>query len=315
MQTSETDTRRGLFLALGAYAIWGLVLPLYMKALNHVSPLEIVAHRIIWALPFAALILVHQGRLAHTLRYFGHLRTLSLAALTAVLISINWGVYVYAIVSNQAIDAALGYYINPLLNVALGAIFLRERPSRLQGVAIALAVVGVAIMTIKAGGLPWIALVLATTFGTYGLLRKLVKVDASEGFFLEVAILFPIAIGTLAFVTDVHFGAIPYETVMLVIAGPLTAIPLILFAAGARLLDFATVGILQYTVPTMLFLTAVFLFGEPFGFWQLVAFAFIWSALVLYAVTLIRQAREERRRRRGASTQGGAQFPDPKTDA
>ncbi len=310
MQISESETRRGLFLALGAYGIWGLVLPLYMKALNHVSPLEIVAHRILWALPFAALLLVYQGRLKHTLGYLTDLRTVGLATLTAILISANWGVYVYAIVSNQAIDAALGYYINPLINVALGALVLRERPTRLQGVAIALAFVGVAIMTVKAGGLPWIALVLACSFGTYGLIRKVVKVDASEGFFLEVVLLTPLALAVLSMLGDQHFGGMLSETLLLVGAGPLTAVPLILFAAGARLLHFATIGILQYAVPTLLFLTAVFLFGEPFSVWQLVAFAFIWAALVLYTITLLRQARAERRRRRGASTQGGAPMAD-----
>ncbi|MEN3791443.1 EamA family transporter RarD [Fulvimarina sp. MAC3] len=310
MQDTETDSRRGFLLALGAYAIWGLVLPIYMKTLSHVSPFEIVAHRVIWAIPFAVLLLMYQGRLKPTIGYLGDLKTLCLAAMTAALISVNWGVYVYAIVSNQAIDAALGYYINPLFNVALGAIFLRERPSRLQGVAIGLAVIGVAIMTFKAGGLPWIALVLACSFGTYGLLRKTVKVDATEGFFLEVAILTPLAIGVLFFVPDIHFGGDPTETILLVLAGVITAVPLILFAAGARLLHFATVGILQYTVPTLLFITAVFVFGEPFSIWQLVAFAFIWAALVLYTITLFRQAREDRRRRRGASTQGGAPIAD-----
>lgn len=310
MQDTETETRRGLFLALGAYAIWGLVLPIYMKTLSHVSPFEIVAHRIIWAIPFAALLLIFQGRLKQTISYLADTKTFVLAATTAALISVNWGVYVYAIISNQAIDAALGYYINPLFNVALGAIFLKERPSRLQGVAISLAVIGVAIMTVKAGGLPWIALVLACSFGTYGLLRKTVKVDATEGFFLEVAILTPLAIVTLFLVPEIHFGGDATETILLVLAGVITAVPLILFAAGARLLHFATIGILQYTVPTLLFLTAVFVFGEPFSLWQLVAFAFIWAALVLYTITLFRQARADRRRRRGASTQGGAPIAD-----
>ncbi|MER0237955.1 EamA family transporter RarD [Fulvimarina sp. MAC8] len=315
MQDTETDMRRGLFLALGAYAIWGLVLPLYMKTLNHVSPFEIVAHRILWAVPFAALLLVYQGRLKPTIGYLGDLKTFALAATTATLISVNWGVYVYAIISNQAIDAALGYYINPLINVALGAIVLRERPTRLQGVAIGLAIVGVAIMTFKAGGLPWIALVLACSFGTYGLLRKTVKVDATEGFFLEVAILTPVAIAALFLVPELHFGGDPTETILLVLAGIITAVPLILFAAGARLLHFATIGVLQYTVPTLLFLTAVFLFDEPFSLWQLVAFAFIWAALILYTITLFRQARAESRRRRGASTQGGAPMRERRSDA
>ncbi|RFC66548.1 EamA family transporter RarD [Fulvimarina endophytica] len=298
MQPDPTETRRGLLLAISAYGLWGIVLPFYMKALDHVSPVEIVAHRIIWALPFAAILLMYQGRFARTVRYLADMRTTALALLTAALISINWGVYVYAIVAGQTVDAALGYYINPLLNVLLAALVLKERPSRLQAIAVGLATVGVAIMTVKAGGLPWISLVLACTFGSYGLVRKMVKVDASEGFFLEVVLLTPFAVAALFIVPVSHFGVIPYETVMLMGAGPLTAVPLILFAAGARLLNFATVGILQYLVPTCLFLIAVFIFGEPFSVWQLVAFAFIWTALGLYTVTLLRQARVERQRRR-----------------
>ena len=307
MPIAYTDTKRGFAYAVSAYAIWGLVLPLYMKALNHVSPFEIVAHRVLWAVPFAVLLLWWQGTLSATLKLLTDVRTVLLAAVTATLISVNWGTYVYAIISGQAIDAALGYYINPLLNVLLGAIILKEKPTRLQALAIGLAAIGVVILTVKAGGLPWIALVLACSFGTYGLLRKMVKVDAAEGFFLEVALLSLPSILVLAMLPQARFGADMTETAMLVIAGPLTAIPLILFAAGARRLDFATIGILQYLVPTMLFLTAVFLFGEPFGLWQLVAFAFIWTALAIYTVTLIRHARAERRRLRGAASQGGAQ--------
>jgi len=294
MQPAFAESRQGLAFSLGAYAIWGLIMPVYMKLLDHVSPLEIVAHRIIWAVPLAIAILWWQGSLAGAWRHFGNLRTLALAALTATLISGNWGVYVYAIVSNQAVDAALGYYINPLVNVALAAVFLSERPTRLQAIAIGLAAIGVAVMTVKAGGLPWISLVLACSFGTYGLLRKMVPVGASEGFFLEVVILTVPALMTLFWlVPERHFLTNGFETAMLIGAGPVTAIPLILYAAGARLLHYTTVGILQYLVPTLLVLTAIFLFGEPFSFWQLVAFAFIWSALAIYTYSLFGRRRPQ----------------------
>ena len=289
MQSRPGESRQGLFYALGAYGIWGFFMPIFMKLLAHVSPVEVVAHRIVWALPLGVAILIWQGTLRHAFGHFRNLRTMALAALTASLISINWGTYVYAIGSGQTIDAALGYYINPLVNVALAAIFLGERPTRLQGIAIVLAAIGVAVLTVEAGRLPWISLVLAMTFGTYGLLRKTVPVGASEGFFLEVAILIiPSILLVALFVPDMHFGADSFETGLLVIAGPLTAIPLILYAAGARLLHFTTIGILQYIVPTLLFFTAVLLFGEPFGQWQLVAFGFIWSALGMYTWSLLR---------------------------
>jgi chloramphenicol-sensitive protein RarD len=303
MPAGVSAQRQGFTFALGAFAIWGLILPIYMKLLENVSPLEIVGHRVVWAIPFAMLILWWQGLLGSVWRHFANLRTLALATVTATLISVNWGTYVYAIVAGHAIDAALGYYINPLVNVVLGALVLGERPGRTQMVAVGLAAIGVAILTVKAGGLPWISLVLALTFGAYGLLRKMVPVGASEGFFLEVAILALPSVLLIAFLPgERHFLGNDWETAMLIGAGPLTAIPLILYAAGARLLHFSTIGILQYTVPTLIFLTAVFVFGEPFSAWQLVAFAFIWAALMLYTVALFRSTRAERRARRLTET-------------
>ena len=259
-----------------------------MKALSSASAMEIVAHRIVWAVPFALVLLLYSKRL-FALRAFLNLRMLALAGLCAAIISANWGVYIYAIGAGRALDAALGYYINPLVSLALGIALLGERPRPIQWMAIALAAIGVAILTVQSGGLPWISLVLACTFGVYGLLRKIVPFGAAEGFFLEVALLFPIAIGVLAFVGvsgTAHFLDSWRETAMFVILGPLTAIPLILYAKGARQLTLATIGLLQYMVPTLLVLTAVFLFGEPFGRTQLISFAFIWAALALYTATL-----------------------------
>ena len=296
--SSEQIASRGLVFAVGAYGIWGLCLPLYMKALSHVSPLEIVGHRVIWAIPCGLLLLWWQGALPALGRHLRDPRTVALASLTAALISLNWGVYVYAITSGQALAAALGYYINPLVNVLLGAVFLAERPDRTQSVAIALAAVGVAIMTARAGSLPWISLLLAGSFGTYGLLRKVVPVGATEGFTLEVLILAGPALVLLALLPEGGpFHHTSLDMALLVGAGPLTATPLILYAAGARLLNYATIGILQYIVPTLIFLTAVFLFGEPFGLWQLVAFGFIWSALVVYSWSLLGSARARRQAR------------------
>lgn len=289
MSDLPAETSRGYVYGVSAFLIWGLVLPIYMKALSHVPPLEIVAHRILWAMPFALLVLAQSGQL----RGIGRIltpRILGLMTLTAALISVNWGTYVIAIISGHGVEAALGYYINPLINVLLAAVFLGERPNRPQALAIALAALGVLILTVKAGGLPWVSLVLATSFGFYGLIRKTVSVSAAEGFFLEIAILFVPALllaGWVAGTGQSHFASNGWETLLLIGAGAVTAIPLILYAAAARLLRFTTIGLLQYLAPTFIALTAVFVFGEPFGLWQGVAFAFIWVALSIYTWSML----------------------------
>lgn len=302
----EAESSRGYAAAISAYLIWGLVVPLYFKALAHVPTAEIVAHRIVWAVPFVAALLVWRGRLAG-MRAFLTPTYLGLAALTASVITLNWGTYVYAVINGQAVEAALGYYINPLVSILLGAAFLGERPTRLQAVAIGLAAVGVLVMTVMAGGLPIVSLILALSFGSYGLLRKLIPIGAAEGFFLEVLILLLPALAVCVWLVahgEARFGASPGETLLLIGSGPLTAIPLILFAAGARMLKLSTIGILQYMVPTLLVLTAVYLFGEPFGPWRLVAFGFIWVALAIYTWSLVADGRRRRRTRKAAAMPG-----------
>lgn len=301
MQREPSAASQGFLYALGAYLIWGLIVPVYMKQLSHVPPLEIVAHRIVWALPFTLLIIWWRGLFGAVARVFRTPRHLAVLVLTAAIISVNLGVYAYAIVSGHAIDAALGYYINPLVNVCLGAFFLGERPTKAQGVAIALACFAVVILTVQAGGLPWVALVLSLSFGTYGLLRKVVPVGPIEGFFVELLILAVPAVALLLVLAGrqpSQFTADPSTAMMLVIFGPLVAIPMILFTLGAKLLDYSTIGILQYFSPTMLFLTAVFLFGEPFSSWQLVAFALIWSAVAIYVGSILLERRAKLRAER-----------------
>ncbi|MFZ2101086.1 MAG: EamA family transporter RarD [Oricola sp.] len=282
----------GFAFALGAYVLWGFM-PLYMKAVAHMQPYEVVAHRILWSVPVAGIILLALRRTADLKAALRSPRTLAMAALTAGLISINWGIYVWAIGADRALETALGYYINPLVNVVLGAVFLGERFNRLQAVAIALAVIAVGILTVKAGGLPWVSLALALSFGTYGYLRKTLPVGPSQGFMLEVLILTPVALATIAWLSlrgEGHFLSTGLSDFgLLLLAGPVTALPLILYAFGAKALRYTTIGILQYIAPTMIFLTAVFVFGEPFSRWQLIAFVFIWSALVLYTASLFRR--------------------------
>ncbi len=266
-QTPDDAATRGFLFALSAYTLWG-VLPLFLKMVDHIPAVEVVAHRILWSVPIAGAVL------------------LALAALTASLITVNWGIYVWAIAADRTVETALGYYINPLMTVAMGAIFLGEKLTRLQMVAVGLAVLAVVILTVGAGGLPWISLALATSFAIYGFLRKTLPIGPSQGFFLEVLLL---SVPCLAYVVwlaargEGHFTALPENMLLLVLCGPATAVPLMLYGFGAKLLRFSTIGIMQYMAPTMVFLIAVFVFKEPLGLGKMIAFALIWTALALYS--------------------------------
>lgn len=286
------DTATGFAYAVGAYLMWGF-LPLYMKAMDHIPPPEIIAHRILWSVPIAGLILVVLGRTGDVLGALRNRRMVGMAAVTAALISVNWGVYVWAIANDRALDAALGYYINPLFSVALGAIMLREKLAATQWIAVGLAGVAVAILTVAAGVLPWVALVLMTTFGIYGFLRKTLPIGPNQGFLLEVLLLCPLALAYILWLGgDGHFtkpGG--WDWLLLIGSGAVTAIPLMLYANGAKGLRLSTIGILQYIAPTMILLIAVFVFHEPFGLARAIAFPLIWAALILYTISMIRTAR------------------------
>ncbi|TYR32791.1 EamA family transporter RarD [Mesorhizobium microcysteis] len=284
-EPASAEARRGFFFALSAYGLWGF-LPFYMKAVSHIPAVEVVAHRVIWSVPLAGLVLLVLGRTGDIRMAFRQPRMLGMAALTAAIISVNWGIYVWAIAVDRTVETALGYYINPLVTVLLGSLLLGEKLNRYQVVAVALAVAAVAVLTVEAGGLPWVSLVLALTFAAYGYLRKTLPVGPSQGFFLEVLIL---SIPCLAYVGWLEttgqghfFGDGGENIAMLLLAGPITAIPLILYAFGAKLLRISTIGIMQYVSPTMIALIAVFAFGEPFGLDRMIAFGLIWSALALY---------------------------------
>ncbi|AMY68943.1 EamA family transporter RarD [Frigidibacter mobilis] len=285
------DSLAGFGFALSAYLLWGF-LPVYMKALAHIPPVEIIAHRALWALPVAGLVLVASGRTADLKRALRTPRMIGMAAVTAALISVNWGIYIWAIVSGHALDAALGYYINPLFSIFLGAVLLGERPSGLQKAAIALAALAVVVLTVQLGRLPMVALALMLSWGAYAYLKKQLPIGPNQGFFLEVLLLTPPALiwlGWLAFTGQGHFLAgSARDTGLLLGCGLVTAVPLILYANGAKLLRLSTIGIMQYIAPTMIFLTAVFVFGEPFGQAQAIGFAMIWAALVLYSVSMFR---------------------------
>ena len=294
MAQSDGDTPRGLMFALGAYVFWGF-LPLYMKMLSHIGAAEVVAHRIIWSVPIAAALLIvlrRTGDLGDALR---NPRTLAMGCVTAALITVNWGIYVWAIMSDRALDAALGYYINPLFSVALGAILLRERVTRAQLVAIGLAACAVAVLTISAGTVPWAALGLTVSWGFYALAKRQLPIGPNQGFLLEVLILL---LPALAYVTWLgltgqgqFLAGDARSTWLLIGCGAVTAIPLISYANGAKGLRLTTIAILQYIAPTMIFVVAVVVFREPFGQARMIAFPMIWAALVIYSVSMFRQMR------------------------
>ncbi|MBU9698484.1 EamA family transporter RarD [Rhodobacteraceae bacterium HSP-20] len=285
------DSPKGLVLAVTAYLMWGF-LPLYMKALADVPVLEVLAHRVLWSVPVAGAILIWLGRTRDLQTALRSPRMIGMAALTAGLISVNWGIYVWSIQSGQALEAALGYYINPLFSIFLGRVLLGERMSRAQGAAIALAALAVAVLTWEAGRVPVIALGLTVSWGFYAYLKKRLPLGPNQGFMLEVLILSPLAAGWLVWIGaqgTMVFGADAWLTALLLCAGVVTAVPLMIYANGAKLLRLSTIGILQYIAPTMIFLTAVLVFDEPFGMARAVAFPMIWAALVIYTGSMIRR--------------------------
>ncbi|MBD3665700.1 EamA family transporter RarD [Sulfitobacter aestuariivivens] len=293
-KTNE-DTAAGLGFALTAYGLWGF-LPLYMKVLAHIPAAEVVVHRVLWSVPIAAVVLVVLGR-TNTLREaLRNPRMLAMGCVTAALISLNWGVYVWAITSGNALDAALGYYINPLFSIFLAAVVLREKLSRAQLVALLLAAGAVLVLTLDAGGVPWAALVLTITWGLYALCKKSLPIGPNQGFLLEVLILLVPALGYLGYLTVTgasHFDlAFTRDTWLLIGCGAVTAVPLLIYANAAKRLRLSTIGILQYIAPTMIFLIAVFVFEEPFGQARMIAFPMIWAALVIYTMSILRQMRQ-----------------------
>jgi chloramphenicol-sensitive protein RarD len=284
------DSLSGFLFALTAYLLWGF-LPLYMKALAHIPPVEVIAHRVVWSLPIALVVLAWLGRTGDLRAALKTPRMLGMGALTAALISVNWGIYVWAIGSGHALDAALGYYINPLFSIFLGAVLLRERIGRWQGVAIALAAVAVAILTWDAGRLPLVALSLTLTWGFYAFLKKWLPIGPNQGFALEVLILFPIALAYMAWLWGAGTGhflqGVAWDDALLIGCGIVTAGPLMIYANGAKRLRLSTIAIMQYIAPTMIFLTAVFIFDEPFSGVKLVAFGLIWAALAVYSLPML----------------------------
>lgn len=293
------ERRLGTLAGLGAYALWGLF-PLYFPLLEPAGGLEIVAHRVVWSLLFIGLLLTVVRRWSLVRAAVGDRRTMLVLTGAAVLISANWLVFVYGVNSGHVVETSLGYFINPLVSVLLGVVVFSERLRPLQWTAVGLAAVAVTVLTIDYGRPPWIALSLAFTFGLYGVMKKLVRVEAAPGLFLETAIVaLPalVVLGVLHGQGDGTFGNLgALHTVLLVLSGVATAVPLLLFAAAARRIPLSTVGLLQYLTPCMHLTIGVFVYGEPMPPVRLAGFALVWAALAVFTADTLRHARAGVRR-------------------
>jgi len=289
-RTHGGGARGGFLLGLAAYGLWG-VLPIYFKALAGLPAVDIVAHRVLWSLPFLGLLLVVTRSWEKVRAALSRPRTLGILFLSAFLIGGNWLLYVYAVTGGHILAASFGYYLNPLANVLLGRFALRERLSRLQWIAVAIAAAGICVLAAGALSQLWLSLTLCVSFALYGLLRKIVPADALTGLAIETAILLPLAlawIGWAALASQPVLGTTSRETTLLVLAGVVSTTPLLFFTAAARRLAYSTLGMLQFLAPTLQFLIAVLLYGERFTTAHAIAFPAIWTALVLYVIAMLR---------------------------
>lgn len=291
--TSDRHALAGVWLGLAAYGLWG-VLPIYFKALAAVGPVEIVAHRIIWSVPFLAVLLWLLGGFGDARRTLRDRRTMLVLGATTLLIAANWLLYVYAVVSGHILAGSLGYYLNPLVNVVMGRVILKERLGPLQWIAVAIAAASISALAFQALGQLWISGTLAFSFATYGLLRKIAPVQPVAGLAIETTLLLPLALLWLAWGVAAGgqaFGPTRQDTILLLLAGVATTVPLILFTAAARRLRYSTLGMLQFIAPTLQFVIAVAIYGESFTGAHAVAFGGIWVALLVYVVALVREHR------------------------
>ncbi len=295
--------RLGFPAALLAYLIWGS-LPLYIRAMQHIGALELLAQRIIWSVPTAILLIALAANWRDVRAAFTG-SNLKWLAVSSVLIGANWAIYIWAVNAGRTMEASLGYYINPLVNVLFGMLIFSETLRPAQWVAVVIAAIGVAVMAFAFGHVPWVALALCTTFACYGVIRKKVATDSRAGFLVEVALLAPLAILWLVWFATTQpggrwMGEGGWDIPLLLAAGPITAIPLILFALAAKRLKLSTIGMMQYIGPTLQFLIAVLVFRETFGLTHAVAFGFIWTALVIFTADSLMGDAKARRLARAA---------------
>lgn len=295
MQIDTSEQRKGILFALSAYGMWGLF-PIYFKSVADVSPFEVLSHRIIWSVIFMALFIAASGRWQELLRNLRQKRLLAKLAASAILISINWVVFIWSVGQGHILDTSMGYFINPLVSLLLGMLILGERLRRVQWLAVSMAVMGVAYQLILLGSLPWVALVLACSFGTYGLLRKQIVVDPFSGLLIETLLLSPFALLYLFWLAQhnelVFVSESVRMSVLLIAAGIVTSLPLICFAAGAKRLTLTINGLLMYITPSLTFILAVVVYDEPLDANKLVTFALIWTGLILFTAEGIWQSQK-----------------------
>lgn len=284
------ETRTGLIAGLGAYLLWGLM-PLYLKLLTGIPAADVLANRILWSLLLIGAIMVATGGAARLRAVLATPRLLLLLLASATLIAINWLIYTWAILNGHVLDTSLGYFINPLISIVFGVVLLGERLAPAQWLAVALACLGVAIIAIANGALPLISLGVALSFALYGLVRKYAAVDAVTGLLVETFILAPVALGWLLTRPEGLLGRSLATEALLIAGGALTAVPLLLFGVATRWLKLSTIGLMQYIAPTMVFLLAVFLFGEVLTTARLLAFGCIWTGLAIYTRSVLQAGR------------------------
>lgn len=292
-----TAAEKGVLYAVLAHLTWG-AMAVYFGYLRHVSPLEIAVHRGLWSIPCAAVIIWWLGQYKDVWQAVALKRNLAILALTSAIIVFNWGFYVWSIEVGRTLESSLGYYINPLMNVVMAYLFLGERFNRLQMVALVLALIAVLIQTFAAGVFPWLGLMLATSFCLYGFLRKTIAVGPTQGFFIEVCIIaIPLLLMQFWLVNrgEAHFGSTTTDTLLLMGCGVMTTSALVFFALSIKLLRYSTAGLLQYISPTLVFLTAVFIFGEPMDKWKLLSFVILWIGLAIYSYSALRDEKNRRR--------------------
>ncbi|MBP1933736.1 EamA family transporter RarD [Ammoniphilus resinae] len=286
MNTSG-QSKAGLWYALAAYVSWGL-LPIYWKLLEHIPSGQILAHRIAWSFVFVAILLFLRGRWGLVKEVLSDRKSRYAVILCGFTISINWFLFIWAVNHNHIVEASLGYYINPLISIAVGVVILKERLHFWQTVSLVLAAIGVLFMTVQLGKIPWIALTLAVSFAFYSLAKKLVKFDAMTGLALETLVVVPVALIYLFFVHSQGngaFGGSWTASLLLMVSGVVTAYPLLWFAQAAKRVPLSTIGFIQYLSPTVTLLLGVFLYHEPFTKSHLMSYSFIWIALVLYSLS------------------------------
>ncbi|MBL8893549.1 MAG: EamA family transporter RarD [Rhizobiales bacterium] len=291
-----SESHKGIIACGLAHLVWG-GMALYFWQIRDVSPGEIAANRGLWALPIAAMVLLAMGQFTSTWRLLANPKVVVTLAFTSFLIVFNWGVYVWTIEQHRTVESSLGYYINPLMNVIAGYLFLGERFSKAQLVAIALAAVAVAIQTVSAGVFPWIGILLGATFCLYGYIRKTVPVGPVQGFFIETLLIAGPALAYMVWIGQsghAYFLTSAFYTLMLMGCGLMTATALLLFAVALKRIRYSTAGLMQYISPTLVFMTAVFVFHEPMDGWKLLSFVIIWIALAIYTISALREDRLRR---------------------